>query len=78
MTFEHDNIVPWASAAELVDQVSAEDKQRIHLPGGHVGAVVSQKASKTLWPQLSGWWAARDGDVEAAPKARGKKATAAR
>jgi polyhydroxyalkanoate synthase len=67
VTFEHDNIVPWPSAAELIDQVGAVDKERIHLPGGHVGAVVSQKASKTLWPQLSAWWAARDAEPAALP-----------
>jgi polyhydroxyalkanoate synthase len=61
VTFEHDNIVPWQSAAELIERVSSKDKQRIHLPGGHVGAVVSQKASKTLWPALSQWWSERDG-----------------
>jgi polyhydroxyalkanoate synthase subunit PhaC len=65
VTFEDDNIVPWRSASALIDSVGAEDKQRIHLPGGHVGAVVSQKASKTLWPQLSAWWAARDGETSA-------------
>ncbi|MFL5322291.1 MAG: PHA/PHB synthase family protein [Myxococcaceae bacterium] len=61
VTFEHDNIVPTASAAVLLDRVSASDKTRIHLNGGHVGAVVSRSAAKTLWPQLSGFWAARDG-----------------
>ncbi len=66
VTFADDNIVPWRSASALIDGVSSADKQRIHLPGGHVGAVVSQKASKTLWPQLSGWWAARDGELRAA------------
>jgi polyhydroxyalkanoate synthase len=60
VTFEHDNIVPWQSAAALIDRVSATDKERIHLSGGHVGAVVSRKASETLWPRLSAWWAARD------------------
>lgn len=60
VTFEHDNIVPWRSAAVLLDLVGAADKQRIHLPGGHVGAVVSRKAAETLWPALSGWWAQRD------------------
>jgi len=60
VTFEDDNIVPSRSAAELHDRVSAPDKERIHLPGGHVGAVVSQKAARTLWPRLSAWWAARD------------------
>lgn len=60
VTFEHDNIVPWQSCAELIDQVGAEDKERLHLPGGHVGGVVSSKAATRLWPKLSGWWAARD------------------
>ncbi len=45
VTFEHDNIVPWQSAAALVD---------------HVGAVVSRKASQGLWPALSSWWKDRD------------------
>jgi polyhydroxyalkanoate synthase len=72
VTFEHDNIVPWASAAALIDAVGAADKRRIHLPGGHVGAVVSQKASKTLWPELAAFWAARDGDGAKAAESAGK------
>ncbi len=62
VTFEHDHIVPVASAAPLIDLVASPDKARLHLDGGHVGAVVSRKASKTLWPQLSRWWADRDTD----------------
>ena len=62
VTFEHDHIVPLASAAPLIDRVASPDKARLHLDGGHVGAVVSRKASKTLWPQLSRWWADRDTD----------------
>ncbi|MFK7989384.1 MAG: PHA/PHB synthase family protein [Sandaracinaceae bacterium] len=61
VTFEHDNIVPHESAAPLVDQVSSSDVEHLHLPGGHVGAVVSSSARKHLWPRLSDWWAARDG-----------------
>ncbi len=61
VTFEHDNIVPWPSAAVLLERIGSSDKERIHLPGGHVGAVVSRKASKNLWPRLSQWWARRDG-----------------
>ncbi len=60
VTFEHDHIVPPASAAILLERISSPDKQQIHLPGGHVGAVVSRKASTTLWPQLSQFWAERD------------------
>ena len=60
MTFEHDNIVPWRSAAVLLDRVASSDTERMHLPGGHVGAMVSRSASKGLWPQLSAWWTVRE------------------
>lgn len=62
VTFEHDVIVPWQSAAELVERASSADKERLHLQGGHVGAVVSRKAAQGLWTKLSEWWAARDAD----------------
>jgi polyhydroxyalkanoate synthase len=61
VTFEHDSIVPKTTAAPLLEQASSKDKHGLHLPGGHVGAVVSRAASKRLWPQLSEFWAARDG-----------------
>ena len=60
VTFEHDNIVPTASAAPLLELISSRDKQQLHLPGGHVGAVVSKHAAKTLWPQLSAFWAGHE------------------
>lgn len=60
VTFEHDAIVPWRSAAELVDRAGSRDKRRLHLSGGHVGAVVSKHAAKSLWPELSTFWASRD------------------
>ena len=60
VTFEHDNIVPAGSAAVLLERIGAENKRRIHLNGGHVGAVVSRKASGRLWPELSGFWADHD------------------
>ena len=62
VTFEHDTIVPWRSASLLVERTGAADKEWIHLPGGHVGAVVSRKAAQGLWPRLSAFWAARDAD----------------
>jgi polyhydroxyalkanoate synthase len=62
VTFAHDHIVPVASAAPLVERVASPDKAQLHLDGGHVGAVVSRKAARALWPQLSRWWAARDTD----------------
>jgi polyhydroxyalkanoate synthase len=63
VTFEHDHIVPTASALALLSHISSPDKAQLHLSGGHVGAVVSRKAAAGLWPQLSRWWAARDTDA---------------
>jgi len=60
VTFEHDNIVPISSAACLMDLISSEDKEQLTMRGGHVGAVVSRKASEGLWPAMSDWWLARD------------------
>lgn len=62
VTFEHDTIVPWRSASLLIERTGASDKEWLHLPGGHVGAVVSRKASQGLWPKLSAFWAARDAE----------------
>jgi polyhydroxyalkanoate synthase len=74
VTFEHDTIVPWPSAAVLIERVAAADKQRIHLPGTHVGAVVSQKAATSLWPKISAFWAARDVESVAPPRDTSAKA----
>lgn len=60
VTFEHDHIVPAPSAAILLDRISSDDKEQVHLFGGHVGAVISRKAAGALWPKLSEWWAERD------------------
>ena len=60
IAFEHDHIVPLASAAALVDRVASPTKQLVVQPGGHVGAVVSRKAAGRLWPVMSEFWAAHD------------------
>jgi len=60
VTFADDHIVPAASAQPIMDRVASVDKELVHLAGGHVGAMVSGSAAKTLWPRLSAWWAARD------------------
>jgi polyhydroxyalkanoate synthase len=67
VTFEHDGIVPWQSASALIDLVSSADKERLHLNGGHVGAVVSRAASQHLWPKLSAFWSTRDKDLPSRP-----------
>ncbi len=70
VTFEHDVIVPWRSAAELVERAGSADKERLHLKGGHVGAVVSRKAAQGLWSTLSAWWGARDAEPAKRRKTR--------
>lgn len=87
VTFEHDNIVPKDSAAVLLERVGAEDRQHIHLGGGHVGAMVSKSAAKHLWPKMSAFWFTRQADAPdvkgsvdpkvptPAPTARGARAT---
>jgi polyhydroxyalkanoate synthase len=56
IAFEHDHIVPLACAAPLLDRVGSRDKQLLVQSGGHVGAVVSRKASQRLWPEMSRFW----------------------
>ena len=53
VSFEHDNIVSAKSARCLLDLVSSADVEGLHMRGGHVGAVVSRKASGGLWPAIS-------------------------
>jgi poly(3-hydroxyalkanoate) synthetase len=60
VTFEHDSIVPRASALPLLERAGSSDKHELHLSGGHVGAVVSRGAVKKLWPAMSEFWAKRE------------------
>ena len=68
VTFEHDSIVPKASAGALVERVPGAEQ--LHLAGGHVGAVVSRKASEALWPALRRWWARHDLPDQTVPPVR--------
>ena len=60
VAFADDHIVPVPSAQPLIDLVAARDKQIVVDRGGHVGAVVSKKAAKRLWPAMQTFWAQRD------------------
>ncbi len=60
VTFEHDNIVPWKSAAAVLEHASSESKEHLHLTGGHVGAMVSSSAKKKLWPSMTEFWATNE------------------
>jgi polyhydroxyalkanoate synthase len=56
---EHDHIVPYAVARELVEKVGSTDKEEIVLKGGHVSIVAGPSASKRMWPKLDQWLAPR-------------------
>ena len=56
---EHDHIVPYDAARELVDAVGSTDKQAIVLKGGHVSLVAGPNAVRRMWPALDVWLAER-------------------
>lgn len=56
---EHDHIVPYEAAKDLVPLVGSEDKHEIMLKGGHVSLVAGGNAIYRLWPQLESWLAER-------------------
>ncbi len=56
---EHDHIVPYESARELISLIGSTDKRDIILKGGHVSLVAGPNAVKRLWPQLDNWLSER-------------------
>jgi len=56
---EHDHIVPYEAARDLVKMVGSEDKQELVLKGGHVSLVAGRNAVHRLWPRLEEWLAER-------------------
>ncbi|HEY6417616.1 MAG TPA: alpha/beta fold hydrolase [Candidatus Binataceae bacterium] len=56
---EHDHIVPYESAKELLALISSTDKRDIILKGGHVSLVAGPNAVRRLWPQLDSWLSER-------------------
>lgn len=56
ISFTHDHIVPPESVRALMDHIDPALGEHLQLHGGHVGAVVSRKASKNLWPTISDYY----------------------
>ncbi|MBI2766277.1 MAG: alpha/beta fold hydrolase [Chloroflexi bacterium] len=56
---EHDHIVPYESAKDLVPLVGSADKREVMLKGGHVSLVAGGNAIYRLWPQLNTWLSER-------------------
>ena len=51
----YDHVVPYESAAPLVQLVGSEDKEEIVLEGGHVSLVAGRHAITRLWPRFGEW-----------------------
>lgn len=56
---EHDHIVPYEVARELVEKIGSADKEEIMLKGGHVSLIAGAGAIKRMWPKLDEWLAPR-------------------
>jgi polyhydroxyalkanoate synthase len=56
---EHDHIVPYESARELIALIGSADKRDIVLKGGHVSLVAGPNAIRRLWPELDRWLSER-------------------
>lgn len=52
---QHDNIVPLSSSHALMDLAGSADKTEWVIPGGHIGAIVSRRAMRKLWPAVTAW-----------------------
>ncbi len=52
---EQDNIVPRTSSGALTALCGSADAAEWVAPGGHIGAIISRKASAELWPRLATW-----------------------
>ena len=55
ITADRDAICPPAAADAILAAVSSHVKQRLSIPGGHVGAVVGSRATQKLYPALADW-----------------------
>jgi len=56
---EHDHIVPFESAKEVINLIGSTDKKDIVLKGGHVSLVAGPNAVRRLWPELDRWLSER-------------------
>ena len=52
---KYDHVVPYESAAPLIQMVGSTEKEEIVLEGGHVSLVAGRNAAKRLWPRVSDW-----------------------
>lgn len=65
VTASKDTICPPKAALALHETVGAKVRRHLEIPGGHVGAVVGARASKTLYPALAAFMARPGSDARA-------------
>jgi polyhydroxyalkanoate synthase len=56
---QDDHIVPLDATQALRTLARSTDYAELLSPGGHIGAVISKKASAVLWPQIANWLESR-------------------
>lgn len=59
---KEDNIVPFESAAVLLEKVSSTKKELKQIKGGHIGIVISSKAKENFWSPIENW--VKSGDLQ--------------
>lgn len=52
---DRDTICPLPAAKALIECSGSSDTEVLHVPGGHVGAVVGSRASHDLYPATAAW-----------------------
>jgi poly(3-hydroxyalkanoate) synthetase len=71
-----DHIVPLDASRALAGLTSSEDYTELITPGGHIGAVISKKASAHLWPNMVMWLESRFMNEHSVANAANAQATA--
>jgi polyhydroxyalkanoate synthase len=56
---EFDHISPYESTKPLLDAVGSEDKQELHVRGGHVSLIAGASAIMRMWPTVNEWLGVR-------------------
>ncbi len=56
---DRDQICPPAAATALLEHVTTTDTTTLRVPGGHVGAVVGNRAARDLYPKVAEWFGSR-------------------
>lgn len=56
---QDDHITPPCQSETIVSKVASDDKTLLRIPGGHIGIMAGNGASKHTWPQIDEWLGSR-------------------